>query len=107
MSPEAAKANEKVLAHVDQLGGGYVWDAEIFTVSLMDVATSDEDAQELCALTGVQQVALNSSRLSIATLKAVASIPGLKSLVLVASSVSSEQLTALGEVGPHIEVVEQ
>lgn len=107
MSPEAAATNEWVLAHVERLGGGYVWDAEIFTVSLIDVAASDEEARKLCALTGVQQLALNGAQLSLATLKAVASIPGLNSLVLVSPSLEPAELATLMAIGPRITVIEQ
>ena len=107
MSPEAAAKNEVVLAHVEKLGGGYVWDAEVFAVSLLDVTVSEEEAQKLCALTGVQQIMLNCSQLSLATLKAVASIPGLRSLAIGVPTIASAELAVLAAIGPEVRVVEQ
>ena len=63
-------------------GGGYVWEPEIFAVTLMGVAVADAEAAILSGLTGVQQVALNASRVSLPTLQKIAGIPGLRSLVL-------------------------
>jgi hypothetical protein len=45
-----------------------VWDAEVFAVTLMDVAVEDDAAIPLCGLRGVQQIAVDASRLSAATI---------------------------------------
>ncbi|WP_428380966.1 hypothetical protein [Nevskia ramosa] len=107
MGPEAAAANEAILSRVEEIGGGSVWDAEVFAVSLMEVAVGEDEALKLCGLTGVQQIVLNSSLLSFSTLKVISSIPGLRSLVLVSPAVSAPELAALGANGLKVEVVGQ
>jgi hypothetical protein len=71
----------------------------------MDVAIADTEAVILSGLTGVQQVVLNASRLSIPTLRKIASIPGLRSLVLSGIALTEEQQLLLERHGPRIEVV--
>ena len=44
MNPEVAQKNAKILAQVESYGGGYVWEREIFAVTLMDVAVADSEA---------------------------------------------------------------
>ncbi len=105
MSPEAVAANEVILTRVEEIGGGFVWESEIFAVSLMDVAVSHAEASKLCGLSGVQQIALNASLLSLPALRALASITGLESLVLTSPSVATSELAALESIGPRIEVV--
>lgn len=46
--------NERILSRVEQLGGGYVWDAEVFAVSLEGVAVSGMDVRALLGLVGVE-----------------------------------------------------
>jgi hypothetical protein len=106
MSPEVAKENERILAQVEEYGGGYVWEREIFAVTLMGVAVADAEAAPLAGLTGVQQIALNASRLSLATLQKLAGIPGLRSLVLSGITLTQEQQLLLEGCGPRVEVVE-
>ena len=105
MSPKAAQANERILAQVEKYGGGYVWEREVFAVMLMDVAIADADAVTLCGLTGVEQVALNASRLSFPMLQKIARIPGLRSLVLSGITLTPEEQLALHHCGPKVEVV--
>jgi hypothetical protein len=106
MKPEAAQENERILAQVESCGGGYVWEPEIFAVTLMDVAVADAEAAPLSGLTGVQQIALNASRLSFPTLQKIAGIPGLQSLVLSGITLGQEQHSMLESCGPRVEVVE-
>jgi len=105
MSPEAAQANERILAQVEAYGGGYVWERETFAVMLMDVAIKDQEAVSLCGLTGVEQIALNASRLAFTTLQRIASIPGLQSLVLSGTILPENQRVLLGRLGPKVEVI--
>jgi len=97
--------NEAILDRVDALGGGSVWEPEIFAVTLYDVPISDADIAPLTGLRGVQQIALNAKNLSFSAVEAVACIPDLESLVLLQPSFSREQLSALRAIGPDIEVV--
>lgn len=99
------KENEKILEHVEAIGGSYVWDAEIFAVTLLDVPAKDGDLTPLSHLRGVQQIALNASNLSFGAIESIARIPGLESLVLCQHNLSSEELVALRLAGPEIEVV--
>ena len=94
--------NEDILAVIETTGGGYVWDAEVFAVTLMDTPVGDDEALLLCKLAGVQQIALNASRLSFSTLQCLARIPGLNSLVLNHSSLDPQQFDTLVMIGPEI-----
>jgi len=105
MTPEAAENNERILAEVEALGGGYVWESEIFAIVLMDIAIADQEAASLCGLIGVEQIALNGSRLAFATLQSIASIPGLQSLVLSGVNLSDDQHSLLKHCGPEIELI--
>ena len=105
MTPEIVAANEGILAAVERLGGGYVWEAEIFAVTLIDVPVTDQQAAALAQLVGVQQIALNASRLSSLALHRVARIRGLKSLVLSDLRIAEAELSELKRVGPEIRVV--
>lgn len=95
--------NEAILAHVESLGGGYVWEPEIFTVVLLDVAVGDIDIVPLSGLRGVRQIALNASRLSFAAIETLARIPGLESLALSRHRLGDQQIEALRRIGPEIE----
>jgi len=106
MKPDAAQQNERILAQVEGYGGGYVWEAEIFAVTLMDVAVADAEAATLSGLTGVEQIALNASHVSFPTLQKIAGIPGLRSLVLSGITLAQEQQLLLESCGPKVEVVE-
>lgn len=99
--------NEMILARVEELGGGYLWDAEIFAVMLMGVAVDDADARQLVGLVGVQQIAMEGSRVSFETLKEIVSITGLESLVLCKPVLSDAALASLQAVGPTVEVVDE
>ena len=105
MSPEAAQANEEILAEIEASGGGYVWEPEVFAVTLMDVTPEDTQVTRLCGLTGVKQIALNASRLSFDTLQRIARIPGLQSLVLSDIHLTADQQSTLEALGPEVEIV--
>jgi len=107
ISDAAAENNELLLARVEDLGGGYCWDAEIFAVTLMDVAVLDQDAKILCGLVGVQQVALNASLLSFSVLEEIAQIPGLQSLVLNVPAISEPEIDSLRRFVPEVLVVDE
>lgn len=107
ISASAAENNERLLARVEDLGGGYCWDAEIFAVTLMDVAVADQDARILCGLVGVQQVALNASLLSFSVLEGIAQIPGLQSLVLNVPALSETELDSLKRFVPEVQVLDE
>lgn len=102
MTPEESQINQSILDGVEAAGGGYVWDAEVFSVTLMGVPLEDDDVILLCGLRGIQQIALDSSRVSIATLAALAGIPGLQSLVLARGDLTEGQRNELGRFGPEI-----
>jgi len=97
--------NEAILAEVEVIGGGYVWEAEVFAVNLMDVAAADGQVEDLQHLRGVQQIALNASKLSFRTVSAIAGIPGLESLVLAQATLSSAQLHELQRIVPEVVLV--
>ena len=98
-------ANEAILDHVEAIGGGCVWESEIFAVTLMDVPATDSEVAVLAGLRGVQQIALNASKLSFPIIEAIARIPGLESLVLSEASLSAQQLQVLQVIGLEIVLV--
>jgi len=104
VSPEVASRNEAILARVEELGGGYVWEPECFAVTLLDVPINDVEAEKLGALTGVGQIAINAAALRFSTLRLLVAIPGLRSLVIAAPAVTPAELASLREVGPEIVV---
>jgi hypothetical protein len=99
--------NERILAAVEAAGGGYVWDAEIFVVTLMDVVPDDGLAKSLCTLVGVQQIAINSSRLSFETVKSLTQVPNLNSLVLNHSELTNDEAAQLGSLAPELILVNE
>lgn len=104
MSPEAASRNEAILARVEELGGGYVWEADYFAVTLLDIPVDDAEAEKLGALTGVGQIAINAASLRFSTLRLLVAIPGLRSLVVAAPALTPAELASLREVGPEVVV---
>jgi hypothetical protein len=97
--------NKLILDRVEILGGGYVWDADIFSVNLFEVPVTDSDVAPLLELRGVQQIALNAANLTFQTIHSIALIPGLVSLVLCQDSLMPDQIFILESVGPDIELV--
>ena len=59
MTPDAQARNEIILVEVERLGGSFVWEAETFAVTLMDVAVSEQDATVLLELSGIELIAIN------------------------------------------------
>lgn len=104
MSPEAAARNEAILARVEELGGGYVWESECFSVTLLGVPVDDAEAEKLGALTGVGQLAINAVALRFSSLRRLVAIPGLRSLVVAAPALTPAELASLREVGPEVVV---
>lgn len=77
MKAETKEKNEDILDFVVKLGGGYIWETDIFAVNLLESPIRDEEALVLSQLTGVGQIALNAASLSEAALNDIAMIPGL------------------------------
>lgn len=107
ISPIDAERNEAILARIEALGGAYVWDANVFTVSCMEVAIADADAMALAGLTGVQQIALDCSRVSADALMKIAAIKGLQSLVVCKLALKANELQRLKAIGTAIQVIEE
>lgn len=107
LSPASAEKNERILAQVETLGGGYVWDAEVFTVTLMNVAINDAEATALMSLVGIEQIAMDCSKVSFATLRAIAGIPGLRSLVLCNPALEETELKELAAIGAKVLVLNE
>ena len=99
----SARTNESLVAWVESIGGNYVWEPEVFVVSLEEVELKDEDVRRLTGLVGVQQLVLEARGLSSAALGEVAALEGLGSLVLANARLSEAERTALEAVGPLIE----
>ena len=107
INPTVAEKNEDILARLEELGGGYIWDAEVFAVTLMGVALPDANVIGLVGLVGVSQIAMDASRVSIDTLAKIAAIPGLQSLVLCNAVCDPRQLESLLSIGPDVEFVSE
>src|SRR5689334_13929236 len=105
VSPIVQANNEAILARVDAMGGGYLWEDDIFTVTLIDTRASDGELSILLGLRGVHQIALNASYLSFSTILAIAKIPFLESLVLANAPLSEQQIQELRHVGPEIVLI--
>lgn len=105
MTPDAQLRNEEILSEVEGIGGGYVWEPEIFAVTLMDIAVSAREASVLIGLTGIDQIAINVANISTTALKSIARIPGLKSLVITGRNIGTEELGTLQSLGPEIEII--
>lgn len=101
------KSNQEILDHVEALNGGYVWEREIFAVTLLDASINDGDAAVLQNLRGVQQIALDATHLSASALEGIARIPELESLVIFGSRLSDQQISALKRIGPEIELIDE
>jgi hypothetical protein len=99
--------NEGILAEVEAAGGGYIWDAEVFAITLMDVVPNDELADSLCALVGIQQIAINASRLAFDTLRRLSQIQGLDSLVLNHAILTNDETTLLASAVPELILVNE
>lgn len=99
--------NERILAEVEAEGGGYVWDADTFAVTLMDVVPNDALATSLCALVGVQQIAINSARLAFDTVRDLAQIPNLESLVLNHAALTDDEAALIASLVPELILVNE
>lgn len=99
--------NEEILAAVEAAGGGYVWNAEVFAVTLMSVLPEEKLAISLTGLEGVQHIAIEASSLRLITLMCLAGIPDLYSLVLNHSTLTDEQAMLLRSVGPEVILVSE
>lgn len=95
MDSSAYRRNVAILAQVELLGGDYVWEPEVFAVGLVDVPVDDDQALRLCELVGVQQIAIDASRLATSTLEQLALTPGLSSLVVLNRTLSQPERLAL------------
>ena len=102
-----SEENERILAEVEAAGVGYVRDAEVFAVTLMDAVPNDELAESLCALVGVQQMEINSSRLVFNTVRSLAQIPHLRSLVLSHASLTNAETALIASLVPELVLVDE
>ncbi|MBQ5947821.1 hypothetical protein, partial [Massilia sp. ST3] len=76
-------------------------------ITLMDVVPDDGFAKSLCALVGVQQIAINSSRLGFDTVTKLAQIPNLGSLVLSNAALTNDEAAYLGSLVPELILVNE
>lgn len=105
MTADAKERNEIILVEVERLGGGFVWEPETFTITLMDVAVSEQDAMALLGLSGVELIAINITHISAPLLKSIARIAGLKSLVVTGRVVGDSEFRELESLGPVVKVI--
>ncbi len=98
--------NDPILDWVEQRGGGYVWEPEVFAVIVLEAAFDDEDAERLSRLVGVQQIAVDASRMSLEGLKKLATIPGISSLVIRTDNLTSGDVESLRATCPDVQIIE-
>ena len=72
--------NDPILDWVEERGGGYVWEPEVFAVTLLDASIDDDDAGRLSRLVGVQQIAVDASRMSLDGLRKRQAFPEFRHL---------------------------
>ena len=106
MTADAKERNEKILVEVERLGGGFVWESETFSVTLMDVAVYEPDAMALLGLSGIELIAINIAHISAPLLKSIARIAGLKYLVVTGRFLDDNELRELNSLGPVVQVVD-
>jgi hypothetical protein len=107
MTPQEASINQETLNKIESQGGVYVWDSEVFTVAFMDIPIQNETAALLTRLTGVQQIAIDSSQLTFSVLKMVARTPGLESLVILRSMLDTSQVEELKLSVPELVLIDK
>ncbi|SDY95453.1 hypothetical protein SAMN04515617_13521 [Collimonas sp. OK242] len=107
MNPQEASTNQETLNKIENQGGVYVWDSEVFTVAFIDTPIQNEAAALLTRLTGVQQIAIDSSQLTFSVLKMVARIPGLESLAILRSMLDASQVEELQLSVPELVLVDK
>ena len=100
------ESNEAILDWVESIGGGYVWEPETFTVTLLGVPLSDTECSKLFKLNGVEQLALEAEHLSFDVLQHLCKISNLRSLVLRNCSLSKQELGTLRATGAFVELVD-
>ena len=98
--------NDPILDWVEERGGGYVWDAEVFAVTLLGTCFDDADAAHLSRLVGVQQIAVDASEMSMVGLETLASIPGIASVVIRNGRLGPEEIARLRETCPEVLMIE-
>lgn len=97
--------NDEVLAWVQMVGGDYVWEDDLFAITLLDVTIDASGVERLLRVEGLDQLAIDVSRIEDAELRRLAQLPGLGSLVLSGRSLSESDLAALRALGPDVDLV--
>ena len=104
--PRTFETNDTILAWVESVGGGYVWEPEIFAVSLLGTNLQGEGYYKLFGLKGVDQLAIEARTLQFYALERLSRIPGLKSLVINGSSLQQNDLKTLNANGVKTELID-
>ena len=73
---------------------------------VLEAAFDDEDAERLSRLVGVQQIAVDASRMSLEGLKKLATIPGISSLVIRTDNLTSSDVESLRATCPDVQIIE-
>jgi hypothetical protein len=97
--------NDPILDWVEERGGGYVWEPEIFSVTLLDASIDDEDADRLSRLVGVKQIAVDASRISLDGLRKLAGIPGIASLVISKGGLTEHDIEQLRTTCQDVQLI--
>lgn len=100
-----ATRNEEVLAWVETLGGDYVWEDDLFAITLLDVPIEPSQVDRLLAVEGLDQLTLDASRLRSTDLRRLAGMAGLGSLVVAGRALTANEVADLRDQGPEVDLV--
>jgi hypothetical protein len=98
VNSELSARNQVILEKIEALGGRYIWEDEIFAVTLLDVEATEDQILTLVELHGVKEIMVKASNLSFACLERIAGIDGLQNLVLSESCLTAVQRSCLREL---------
>jgi hypothetical protein len=96
--------NQEILDWIESLGGGYVWEDEIFTIILEGCILTPDEARTIAGLAGVQQIAILGAKTEMSALLPIVRVESLQSLVLSKSLYSEEEIGNLKATRPDLEI---
>jgi len=99
------ESNQAILRKIESVGGGYVWEPEIFAVTMLDIPIDECLAKLVCKLRGVRQIAINCRNISFSALLEISDIPGLQVLVVSELHIMEQEYGTLLASCPEVVVV--
>lgn len=96
---------DEIVEWVEDVGGDYVWEDDLFAITLLDVAIDAGGVGRLLELDALDQLAVDASRLQMAELRKLAAMKGLGSLVVAGRVLSETERSELALLGPEVDQV--